>query len=155
MCPVHCCLVSTTAGRPYIYSLYLGATGGAATRSAEEARRAHARGLAGEGAGGAQPRLVAQAAFSPDGRFIVSGSSDSCVYIWEVSQPELPPVRLPGHRGEVTGVDWCPDDCASSSESLVICSRSLTNSSRCQSSPLGDLFAITHQLVSLSILTAQ
>mmetsp|Transcript_41118 Transcript_41118/g.68345 ORF Transcript_41118/g.68345 Transcript_41118/m.68345 type:complete len:483 (-) Transcript_41118:132-1580(-) len=51
-----------------------------------------------------------KAAFSPDGRFVVSGSSDYGVYLWEVARPETPPLKLSGHKGEVTGVAWSPSD---------------------------------------------
>lgn len=51
-----------------------------------------------------------KARFSQDGRFILSGSSDGNVYIWQVDHPDLPPIYLPGHRAEVTGVDWSPTD---------------------------------------------
>ncbi|WIA08986.1 hypothetical protein OEZ85_008400 [Tetradesmus obliquus] len=48
--------------------------------------------------------------FSPCGQHVLSGSSDRRAYIWDVSQPSLPPVTLPGHAGEVTAVAWCPGD---------------------------------------------
>ncbi|KAG0603589.1 hypothetical protein M758_10G105300 [Ceratodon purpureus] len=48
-----------------------------------------------------------KAAFSPDGAHIISGSTDSNVYVWQVEHPSSPPVVLEGHRGEVTAVDWC------------------------------------------------
>ena len=51
-----------------------------------------------------------KARFSPDGRFVVSGSSDCNVYIWEVDRPDAPPIYLEGHESEVTGVDWNPAD---------------------------------------------
>ena len=64
-----------------------------------------------------------KSSFSPDGRYIVSGSSDECVYIWDVSTPLLPPIRLRGHKGEVSDVRWCPTDMtklASSSDDTTV-----------------------------------
>ena len=51
-----------------------------------------------------------KAAFSPDGRFIVSGSTDAKAYMWEVERSGAPVACLRGHLGEVTGVDWSPHD---------------------------------------------
>ncbi len=51
-----------------------------------------------------------KSSFSPDGRFIVSGSSDFDVFLWDVQHPLLPPLRLKGHHGEVSDVTWCPTD---------------------------------------------
>lgn len=48
--------------------------------------------------------------FSPDGRYIASGSSDHGVYVWEVDRPDSPPVVLWGHSGEATAVAWSPID---------------------------------------------
>ncbi|XP_030051930.1 denticleless protein homolog [Microcaecilia unicolor] len=47
---------------------------------------------------------------SPDGQFLLSGSSDHSAYIWKVSESHLPPVLLMGHSQEVTSVAWCPAD---------------------------------------------
>ncbi|XP_053314665.1 denticleless protein homolog [Spea bombifrons] len=47
---------------------------------------------------------------SPDGQFLLSGSSDSSAYIWQVSDPQAPPVTLTGHCQEVTSVTWCQSD---------------------------------------------
>nr|XP_033794203.1 denticleless protein homolog [Geotrypetes seraphini] len=47
---------------------------------------------------------------SPDGQFLLSGSSDHSAYIWKVSESQLPPVLLMGHSQEVTSVTWCPTD---------------------------------------------
>ncbi|XP_029449112.1 denticleless protein homolog isoform X2 [Rhinatrema bivittatum] len=47
---------------------------------------------------------------SPDGQFLLSGSSDHSAYIWKVSECQLPPVLLMGHSQEVTSVAWCPSD---------------------------------------------
>ena len=43
-----------------------------------------------------------KACFSPDGRFILGGSSNDTAYVWDVSRPAAPPIALRGHRGEVT-----------------------------------------------------
>ena len=56
-----------------------------------------------------------KASFSPDGGHIVSGSSDSKVYIWRVDGPAdshgtTHPHVLRGHDAEVTTVAWCPSD---------------------------------------------
>ena len=51
-----------------------------------------------------------KSSFSPDDQYIVSGSSDYDVYIWDLSHPLLPPIRLKGHGGEVSDVEWCPTD---------------------------------------------
>lgn len=48
--------------------------------------------------------------FSPDGRHILSGSSDGGVYVWDADRPSAPPVVLWGHTNEVTAVAWCPTD---------------------------------------------
>ncbi|KAM8945423.1 denticleless protein homolog [Pelodytes ibericus] len=47
---------------------------------------------------------------SPDGQFLLSGSSDCSAYIWQVSDPHVPSVTLLGHSQEVTSVTWCPSD---------------------------------------------
>ncbi|XP_031286429.1 denticleless protein homolog [Pistacia vera] len=49
-----------------------------------------------------------KAAISPDAAHILSGSSDGTAYVWQVNKPQLDPVMLKSHDGEVTAVDWCP-----------------------------------------------
>lgn len=52
-----------------------------------------------------------KACLSPDGRYLLSGSSDAFAYIWDtsISQGENNPiVKLVGHGAEVTSVAWCP-----------------------------------------------
>ncbi len=45
--------------------------------------------------------------FSPDGRFIASGSSaEHKVFIWDTAIPENGPLTLEGHMGEVSAIDW-------------------------------------------------
>ena len=51
-----------------------------------------------------------KACFSPDGNFVLGGSSDEAAFVWDVSRPDAPPVALRGHVGEVTCVAWSPDD---------------------------------------------
>ncbi|KAM4771451.1 denticleless protein homolog [Rhinophrynus dorsalis] len=51
-----------------------------------------------------------KSSLSPDGQFLLSGSSDHSAYIWQVSNPHVPPVTLIGHSQEVTSVTWCPTD---------------------------------------------
>ncbi|KAH9121715.1 hypothetical protein LEN26_010554 [Aphanomyces euteiches] len=48
--------------------------------------------------------------FSPDGNFIVSGSVDQNVYIWDVHSSGAPAAVLRGHQGEVSSVAWCKSD---------------------------------------------
>ena len=47
-----------------------------------------------------------EAAFSADGAYVVSGSCDNCVYIWDANGSPTPVLSLDGHQGEVTGVAW-------------------------------------------------
>ncbi|KAJ4834190.1 hypothetical protein Tsubulata_018880 [Turnera subulata] len=51
-----------------------------------------------------------KSAISPDANHILSGSSDGNAYIWQVNKPEMDPISLKSHEGEVTAVDWCPSD---------------------------------------------
>ncbi|GBF96291.1 hypothetical protein Rsub_09086 [Raphidocelis subcapitata] len=62
--------------------------------------------LAGHRAGS----FCVKAAFSPDGRRVVGGSSDGAVHVWDVARPSAPPLKLYGHNAEVTSVAWCPAD---------------------------------------------
>jgi denticleless len=47
-------------------------------------------------------------AISPEGRYLLSGSSCGQGFIWHIDQPEKPPILLKGHRKEVTAVCWSP-----------------------------------------------
>eukprot|EP00850_Spirogloea_muscicola_P022343 SM000289S10409 [mRNA] locus=s289:23283:25677:+ [translate_table: standard] len=51
-----------------------------------------------------------QAAFSPDGAHVLSGSGCGRTHIWETARPGAPSTMLEGHVGEVMGVDWCHGD---------------------------------------------
>lgn len=55
---------------------------------------------------------------SSDGRYLLSGSSCSKAFIWEVSDPQAPPTVLQGHVKEVTTVSWCPTQ----ADKVVTCS---------------------------------
>ncbi|CAN2387418.1 signal transduction involved in G2 DNA damage checkpoint [Pristimantis euphronides] len=59
-----------------------------------------------------------KSSLSPDGQFLLSGSSDHSAYIWQVSKPCAPPLMLQGHSQEVTSVTWSPTDFTK----LVTCS---------------------------------
>ncbi|XP_068637687.1 uncharacterized protein [Aristolochia californica] len=48
-----------------------------------------------------------KSAISPDATQILSGSSDGNAYLWQVDKPDVGPIALKGHEGEVTAVDWC------------------------------------------------
>ncbi|KPJ05534.1 hypothetical protein RR46_02150 [Papilio xuthus] len=47
-----------------------------------------------------------KAGLSPDNLYLVSGSSDTHAYVWNVKCSQ-PVVRLAGHRAEVTCAAWC------------------------------------------------
>ncbi|XP_069810339.1 denticleless protein homolog [Dendropsophus ebraccatus] len=51
-----------------------------------------------------------KSSLSPDGQFLLSGSSDHNAYIWQVSKPYAAPIMLQGHSQEVTSVTWSPTD---------------------------------------------
>ncbi|CAG8491104.1 5556_t:CDS:2 [Ambispora leptoticha] len=60
---------------------------------------------------------------SPDDRYLISGSSDRGIHIWETDAPERPPIVLQGHKHEVTSVAWCRSDfdiIASCSDDLTL-----------------------------------
>ncbi|CAI8035467.1 Denticleless protein homolog [Geodia barretti] len=45
---------------------------------------------------------------SPEGKYLLSGSSCSRVFIWYLDEPHQPPTVLNGHSKEVTAVCWSP-----------------------------------------------
>ncbi|KAL3526087.1 hypothetical protein ACH5RR_014459 [Cinchona calisaya] len=51
-----------------------------------------------------------KSSISPDASHMLSGSSDGNAYIWQVNKPQVDPVLLKSHDGEVTAVDWCPSE---------------------------------------------
>ncbi|KAK4751304.1 hypothetical protein SAY87_004786 [Trapa incisa] len=63
-----------------------------------------------------------KAAISPDANQIVSGSSDGNAYVWQVDNPDVGPISLNSHAGEVTAVAWSE----SVSNKLATCSDDFT-----------------------------
>ncbi|KAI8849026.1 WD40-repeat-containing domain protein [Chytridium lagenaria] len=60
---------------------------------------------------------------SPDGGFVACGSTDSGLHVWEVERPELPPLVMGAHQGEVTALSWSKtdfDELASCSDDLTV-----------------------------------
>src|SRR5262249_47299330 len=53
---------------------------------------------------------VWRVAFSPDGRYLATGSWDSTVKVWDLEAPEsAEPVTLRGHAGNILGLAFSPD----------------------------------------------
>ncbi|XP_076944332.1 uncharacterized protein LOC143614921 [Bidens hawaiensis] len=51
--------------------------------------------------------VISSKSSSPDAGHILGGSSDGLAYVWQVDKPQADPIKLEGHEGEVTAVDWC------------------------------------------------
>lgn len=51
-------------------------------------------------------------AFSGNGRYMMAGSTDKILRIWDIENPQEPLLKadLPGHQGSVTGVDFHPTE---------------------------------------------
>lgn len=57
------------------------------------------------------PRLtysVVGSCFSPCGRFVLSGSSNGSIHVWDTFRDCANPSRMDGHAGEINGVAWDP-----------------------------------------------
>ena len=54
---------------------------------------------------------VTSLAFSPDGRWLATGSADTTVRLWDMHAPDpsADPLTLRGHAEEVTAVAFSPD----------------------------------------------
>ncbi|XVF60240.1 hypothetical protein PTKIN_Ptkin08bG0028900 [Pterospermum kingtungense] len=51
-----------------------------------------------------------KAAISPDADHVLSGSSNGNAHIWKVNKPQVEPIILKSHHGEVSAIDWCPSE---------------------------------------------
>lgn len=72
-----------------------------------------------------------KSALSPDAAHILGGSGDGNAYIWQVNKPQVNPIILKGHDGEVTAVDWCQSEVgkiATSSDDFTVCFWNIQNS---------------------------
>ncbi|KAI8927616.1 WD40-repeat-containing domain protein, partial [Entophlyctis helioformis] len=49
-------------------------------------------------------------AISPDDSMLISGSSSTSVFLWDLHRPQSTPFLLKGHQSETTGLATCSDD---------------------------------------------
>lgn len=54
-------------------------------------------------------QALLRCAFNADGTRVAAGSSDSCVYVWDVEDAKLK-YKLPGHKGAVAAVAFSPTE---------------------------------------------
>jgi Prp8 binding protein len=54
-------------------------------------------------------KMLLRCSWSSDGRQVSAGSSDRCVYVWDVSNQEIL-YQLPGHKGSVNEVAFHPNE---------------------------------------------
>jgi len=52
---------------------------------------------------------IESVAFSPDGLELAAGSDDNMIRLWDLRQPNPPPVVLKGHKDNVNSVAFSPD----------------------------------------------
>jgi WD40 repeat protein len=53
--------------------------------------------------------IVTSVAFSPDSLHVVSGSADRTARVWDLNDPNAPPLVIGGHAGAVNDVAFSPD----------------------------------------------
>src|SRR5690606_39855004 len=58
---------------------------------------------------GGHKEIVSTLAFSPDGRWLATGSYDSTAWLWDVQDPTADPVVLRGHEGPILALAFSPD----------------------------------------------
>jgi WD40 repeat protein len=92
--------------------------------------------------------FVKALAFSPDGKTLATGSFDSTIKLWNVTDFAQPPLTLQGHTAAVYGVIFSPDG-----KRLLSGSRDTT--ARVDAIDVGDLVRIAHTRVTRSLTTAE